>query len=80
MHVAPVLPGFRAAYSRIAIDLALTEDTELASGRGIDLVIRLGGGRIRRQNGRRPQVNFSRSSALRKSILSRACRHTLRAS
>jgi DNA-binding transcriptional LysR family regulator len=42
MHVAPVLPGFRAAYPQVAIDLALTEDTELAPGRGIDLVIRLG--------------------------------------
>ena len=42
MHVAPALPAFRAAYPQIAIDLALTEETELAPGRGIDLVIRLG--------------------------------------
>jgi DNA-binding transcriptional LysR family regulator len=42
MHVAPTLPAFRAAYPQIAIDLALTEETELAPGRGIDLVIRLG--------------------------------------
>lgn len=42
MHVAPALPSFRAAYPQIAIDLALTEETELAPGRGIDLVIRLG--------------------------------------
>ena len=42
MHVAPALPAFRKAYPRIAIDLALTEETELSPGRGIDLVIRLG--------------------------------------
>ena len=42
MHVAPALPAFRKAYPQVAIDLALTEETELAPGRGIDLVIRLG--------------------------------------
>lgn len=42
IHVAPALPGFRRAYPQIAIDLTLTEETELTPGRGIDLVIRLG--------------------------------------
>lgn len=42
MHVAPVLPAFRKAYPQVAIDLALTEETELSPGRGVDLVIRLG--------------------------------------
>lgn len=42
MHVAPALPAFRKEYPQVAIDLALTEETELAPGRGIDLVIRLG--------------------------------------
>jgi DNA-binding transcriptional LysR family regulator len=42
MHVAPALPAFREAYPQMAIDLTLTEETELLPGRGIDLVIRLG--------------------------------------
>jgi DNA-binding transcriptional LysR family regulator len=39
---APALPAFRKAYPEIGIDLALTEDTELGPGRGIDLSVRLG--------------------------------------
>ncbi|GAC1434161.1 MAG: LysR family transcriptional regulator [Burkholderiaceae bacterium] len=42
MHVAPALLEFRKSYPQIGIDLALTEDTEIAPGRGIDIAIRLG--------------------------------------
>lgn len=42
LHVVPVLPSFRRTYPGIAIDLEFTEETELAPGRGVDIVIRLG--------------------------------------
>ena len=42
LHIAPALPSFRTCYPLVALDLTLTEETELAPGRGIDIVIRLG--------------------------------------
>ena len=41
-HVVPHLADFRAAYPRVEIDLALTEQTGLVPAHGVDLVIRLG--------------------------------------
>lgn len=42
IHVAPALPGFRAAYPLIDLELTLTEQLGLMPGHGVDLVIRMG--------------------------------------
>ena len=41
-HLTPLLPGFLRAHPRMTMDLRLTEAVDIAPGKGVDLVIRLG--------------------------------------